>query len=775
MDFHALPRRDLQALCKRNGIRANMTNVAMADALGALPAVNGIEEYVKPPVDEPAPAAKPVVKAVAEEEKQGIQSREIIILDDSEGEGEEKDLRRDEDEEYAPVLGLERCGASRRARVDLAVAPAPRRRAAAGKRKTVDAVAPQDLPARPTRPRSQRTAALVVGDKVPRARRTAKMAVSWNTGTQQEKKGEAAQGVVADVQTAVPAPVSPDQRGDYSEETEEAMNQHTEQQTELVEVQDQEDEGDKGVVSEVKTTVPEPVSSEERADGAEEMQETMDPQNELQNELVEEQSQEDEGDTGAVMDIPAPVEEEPPVAEDYTVDSSAKEQEMDVQPLSDDSPVVLGFVEQERSDTFLNDTVLSQGPLDEEMYHSSEETEVVPVSEARPATMESADDAGCVVVEEKEVSTFGVVVQSPVEANVASTEEGLLAEQKEDPVDVVVPSEEEGVVATNETPERSMTMDESVANEASTEEGLLAEQKEDPVDDVVPAEEEGVVATNETPERSVAMDESVEEVSTVENVSQVTVTDDEGAGKERDFTVDLPPVVETAKDEDTISSPLFAGMLDDAIKSLSMDSITVETMHNNSGGEKNNTEPVAVEQEKEEKDVSKSETLGNLSLRKLRVKLKETVAANSIIMEPMVSIDSITLEPTHDNSGGEKNVPELVAVEQENEVNDISNSEALGNLSLRKLRVQLKETVAVHSISVEPTVEHENEVKEGNKSEALGNLSQKKLGVNLKEKVAMGQENEVKQVNKSMALDKLSLRKLRLKLKETLNAHKRTK
>lgn len=212
---------------------------------------------------------------MAEEEKQGIQSREIIILDDSEGEGEEKDLRRDEDEEYAPVLGLERCGASRRARVDLAVAPAPRRRAAAGKRKTVDAVAPQDLPARPTRPRSQRTAALVVGDKVPRARRTAKMAVSWNTGTQQEKKGEAAQGknrllsinlmalldrlpdaiylfwlwksgVVADVQTAVPAPVSPDQRGDYSEETEEAMNQHTEQQTELVEVQDQEDEGDKG-------------------------------------------------------------------------------------------------------------------------------------------------------------------------------------------------------------------------------------------------------------------------------------------------------------------------------------------------------------------------------------------------------------------------------------------------------------------------------------------------------------------------------------------------
>jgi len=39
MDFLALPRRDLQALCKRNGIRANMTNVAMAEALAALPTV----------------------------------------------------------------------------------------------------------------------------------------------------------------------------------------------------------------------------------------------------------------------------------------------------------------------------------------------------------------------------------------------------------------------------------------------------------------------------------------------------------------------------------------------------------------------------------------------------------------------------------------------------------------------------------------------------------------------------------------------------------------
>ena len=40
MDFHALSRRELQALCKRNGVRANMTNAAMAAALQGLASVS---------------------------------------------------------------------------------------------------------------------------------------------------------------------------------------------------------------------------------------------------------------------------------------------------------------------------------------------------------------------------------------------------------------------------------------------------------------------------------------------------------------------------------------------------------------------------------------------------------------------------------------------------------------------------------------------------------------------------------------------------------------
>ncbi|KAH0937035.1 hypothetical protein HID58_004496 [Brassica napus] len=46
MDFHSLLRRDLQFLCKRNKIPANMTNLAMADALKSLEIVEGLDEYM---------------------------------------------------------------------------------------------------------------------------------------------------------------------------------------------------------------------------------------------------------------------------------------------------------------------------------------------------------------------------------------------------------------------------------------------------------------------------------------------------------------------------------------------------------------------------------------------------------------------------------------------------------------------------------------------------------------------------------------------------------
>ncbi|KAA8533490.1 hypothetical protein F0562_031076 [Nyssa sinensis] len=54
MDFQSLTRRELQTLCKKNKIPANMTNIAMADALKALEIVEGMEEISKPSESETA-------------------------------------------------------------------------------------------------------------------------------------------------------------------------------------------------------------------------------------------------------------------------------------------------------------------------------------------------------------------------------------------------------------------------------------------------------------------------------------------------------------------------------------------------------------------------------------------------------------------------------------------------------------------------------------------------------------------------------------------------
>ncbi|XP_030542473.1 titin homolog isoform X2 [Rhodamnia argentea] len=64
MDFHTLSRRELQVLCKKNKIAANMTNVAMADALTALQHVEGLEEFLNP--SEPTNAMQSPEKAPPE-------------------------------------------------------------------------------------------------------------------------------------------------------------------------------------------------------------------------------------------------------------------------------------------------------------------------------------------------------------------------------------------------------------------------------------------------------------------------------------------------------------------------------------------------------------------------------------------------------------------------------------------------------------------------------------------------------------------------------------
>ncbi|PSS04539.1 Interaptin like [Actinidia chinensis var. chinensis] len=68
MDFQSLARRELQALCKKNKIPANLTNIAMVDALKALEIIEGIEDFLKPCESETAESSvkspeKPVIES----------------------------------------------------------------------------------------------------------------------------------------------------------------------------------------------------------------------------------------------------------------------------------------------------------------------------------------------------------------------------------------------------------------------------------------------------------------------------------------------------------------------------------------------------------------------------------------------------------------------------------------------------------------------------------------------------------------------------------------
>ncbi|GJN21944.1 hypothetical protein PR202_gb09468 [Eleusine coracana subsp. coracana] len=137
MDFHALSRRELQALCKRNGVRANMTNAAMADALQGLTSVDGIDE-IGTTLCLPTPGRstmKSAAKAAAvagEEQQHGsplprgrrvsVMSPAAIRMDVEDGEDE---LKRDLIKEIVKTPGVALRSTSRRARATPAPLPTP--------------------------------------------------------------------------------------------------------------------------------------------------------------------------------------------------------------------------------------------------------------------------------------------------------------------------------------------------------------------------------------------------------------------------------------------------------------------------------------------------------------------------------------------------------------------------------------------------------------------------------------------------------------------------
>nr|CAB3450780.1 unnamed protein product [Digitaria exilis] len=137
MDFFSLSRRELQALCKRNGVRANMTNAAMAEALQGLTSVDGIDEIgttlcLPTPGRSALKSAAKMAEPDREEQQHGsplprgrrvsVKSPEAIRMDFEEGEDEAK---RDMVKEIVRTPGVALRSTSRRARATPAPLPTP--------------------------------------------------------------------------------------------------------------------------------------------------------------------------------------------------------------------------------------------------------------------------------------------------------------------------------------------------------------------------------------------------------------------------------------------------------------------------------------------------------------------------------------------------------------------------------------------------------------------------------------------------------------------------
>uniref|UniRef100_K3YQR0 Uncharacterized protein n=1 Tax=Setaria italica TaxID=4555 RepID=K3YQR0_SETIT len=171
MDFNALSRRELQALCKRNGVRANMTNAAMAEALQGLTSVDGIDEIgttlCLPTPGRSAMKSAAMMAGMAGEEQHGsplprgrrvsVKSPEAIRMEVEEGEDE---MKRDLVKEIVRTPGVALRSTSRRARATPAPlpTPVPASSARATTRRTAARKEEEVAPTPATLRRSQRTA-----------------------------------------------------------------------------------------------------------------------------------------------------------------------------------------------------------------------------------------------------------------------------------------------------------------------------------------------------------------------------------------------------------------------------------------------------------------------------------------------------------------------------------------------------------------------------------------------------------------------------------------
>ncbi|XP_062222327.1 uncharacterized protein LOC133921461 isoform X2 [Phragmites australis] len=586
MDFNALSRRELQALCKRNGVRANMTNAAMAEALQALTTVDGIDEIgTTLCLQTPGKSAmKSAAKVPGVEQQHGsplprgrrvsVKSPEAIRMEVEEGDDE---VKRDLVKEIVRTPGVALRSTSRRARAmpELIPTPAPASSVRATTRRTAARKTEEVVPTPATLRRSQRTATRKAAEPVGADQRAEDMSAAKRT-TRRSATSKVMMALDQEVEVAAAAP------------KEEKAQQ----------------EEPKDVASDVKCDDPE-----------EEVTKLLDGDN--KEEELEEGEEADSSDAAIgsavvsdkicddhkVEEVTVVVEEEAAMPQEGIVEVHEPISVEEASPLTamEDSPI-LGTLSKAEAAKPVIEKAQEASVEDEssaEWSPAREMTEEVAVNE------ESVKDDGFTVTCETD--------HSPKEILLATDD---LSEEQEGAADEML---------------RAELTDDDTSEEDDLNEDEDCTSNDDETAEEIDFTDESDEDNDETNEESdcteVSCDFDGEKEELVQMLQETAIAEEangDGSAEEDDFTSDLPPEfnnVAVFSDAETESDITLQVLEENQAAAASSTKTAVKTLDEFTI-KKLNIESEAVAQKQ-----LQVENLNAMSLRKLRVTLKECLAA----------------------------------------------------------------------------------------------------------------------------------------------------
>ncbi|VAI59728.1 unnamed protein product [Triticum turgidum subsp. durum] len=674
MDFNALSRRELQALCKLNGVRANMTNLAMVEALQSLASVDGIDQ-IGTTLCLPTPgksAMKSVLKATpaaAEDQQQqlgsplprgrrvSVKSPEAIRMDVEEGEDE---MKRNLIKEIVRTPGVALRSTSRRPRATPAPLP--------------------PTPAEGTLRRSQRSmrkTEMAMEVEVSATKRsTRKTARSKAMFDLDQEETDSTQLKEEKVQEAEPKGVTSNDKCDDPEEEEEEEEEVTKLQEEGNSKADEPEQGDEVVSSVV------PIESADKGCDNSKLEEVVEEATKLQEEAAVE-------------------EEQKLVSAEKSVPLSAME----------DSPIlgVLSKATPEPAIKNVEGTSTEDGEsskwspvfeIVDEINSASEDKEVAALTEKEVAADDFKEDALNSTIETADAPnemTPAAVTENDVAADdIKENAFSSTVETADAPNKMIPAAVTEKEVAAADLPQSDLTEEDSAEesdldgvgseeddlSEYSSEEDDLSEysSEEDPLeeedmqkvsdsavvnfysDEEEDLEEEDMQKANDSTEANFDSNEEEEDLKMRETFEEPK--ENEESGEEDDFSADLSSEFDDVEFSDAETESPSSPLVLEGIQAAPASSAA--------------------------KTVDSATT--NMSLRKLKSAFKEGLEAKTV--------DSVVTEEVEESSEGSEvsqhtetvtETLDRVTITEEKNEECAKQNVALTNMSLRKLKSALKE------------------------------------------------------------------------------------